>query len=943
MTSLLWILYALIAIWLIKQTFAPSSRRVAAPENDIREEPSGIDCFQGAEHIPGNLMTVLRRPPDVGTNNLVTDSVAHTFAHILMEVLPRQPLEEQYRAPFDVQLSYALLTGRRQLYKVEILPDRFHDEVSRMLETILQPLPALPLEGGSLFMVWLFRINRHSSGSPAFPRPFAGLIDANSNDSWETQIEQRLAGAAAAIDNSAFVPEECQKILEMAPNNGHALWLLGALYRLHGQPELALDTYAKLLPLNGWQQVRLPRAEILVGLGQFADALIELDALLAAQPEFLPALVLRADTLRLLGDLPAAEQAADRALQLGPENSKAHLARALIDAALNNHQRAVEHATTAHSCEPADPIPLLFRAEQHAILGDLPAALADLEKLSAVAPGWLPALQVKAQVLFAGGNFEGAVKLLSEVLNHTRPEQLLLLRGRALASAGKLESACADFTEVLKLNGENGQALLHRAQVSFELNRLDEASADVADAISQNADPAELHYLCGLIALRQEQPAEAMEAFDQALAVNPVHPRALTQRGQLYLAQQDAESALRDFELAVKTYPDSAEAWCLRGEAKRLLGNTAEALEDFDEALSRDANFLGAYFGRAKACFDNGQARRALVEINTVVDHQPDWPEPRFFRANLFLKMGDAEPAIVDLQYLRLQTRANAWPTQMLEAQALLSCERYDEAIALCEKILESTPEFWMAWVWHGQARVFRDGLDSGDESFDRALELQPELGSFIAEQQELTAATCCQRREQFDEVIRITTQLLEEDENSIAALHHRGTAYWYSQQLVEAAEDFSAILQDHPELTFARSGRGQVLAELGDVDAALLDLNQAVTEYENAGSSTDLAYSLSGRALTAVAREQWDAADEDLDRSLLLAPGNAWSMYHRGLLHHGRRDSQSASWCFRLALALNDPALPPHKRAKAQAYVAGVARLDREGEAPAEPPACPL
>ena len=95
------------------------------------------------------------------------------------------------------------------------------------------------------------------------------------------------------------------------------------------------------------------------------------------------------------------------------------------------------------------------------------------------------------------------------------------------------------------------------------------------------------------------------------------------------------------------------------------------------------------------------------------------------------------------------------------------------------------------------------------------------------------------------------------------------------------------------------------------------------------------IAYLLSGRALTAIAQEQWESADADLDRSLLLSPGNGWSMYHRGLRYHASGDRESAAWCFRVALVLDDPRLPPHKRAKAQAYVNAVGK--RPGDSAVE------
>src|SRR5258708_3544000 len=195
------IVIALFVIWLLKLTSSSSPKPPVAADYEYQAEPRGIDCFNGTENQTGNFITVLRKPPDVGANGLVTDSMAHTFAHILMGVLPKQELQDHDRAPFDVQLSYALLPGRRQVYKIEVLPDHFQREVSGILEPMFQRLPALPLEGGSLFLACRFRVDRRSPGSPVFPLPFAGLIDADSSLSWETQLEQALAEKAAAADD----------------------------------------------------------------------------------------------------------------------------------------------------------------------------------------------------------------------------------------------------------------------------------------------------------------------------------------------------------------------------------------------------------------------------------------------------------------------------------------------------------------------------------------------------------------------------------------------------------------------------------------------------------------------------------------------------------------------------------------------------------------------
>jgi tetratricopeptide (TPR) repeat protein len=600
----------------------------------------------------------------------------------------------------------------------------------------------------------------------------------------------------------------------------------------------------------------------------------------------------------------------------------------LARAAVQEHQAAIDHLTKALSLAPLEPLPLLFRAEQWAILGDNTTALDDISRFLEWRPGWLPALQVKAQVLLGMNRFEESAKVLDEALTQGRSERLQLLRGKALASAGKLESAFADFSDVIVSNPDNALALLHRGQVSFELNRLDDARNDADKVLAVNPEIVEALFLRALVELKDEHHEEAAAAFDQVLAEEPDHERALLRRGELHLANQETDEAVDLFARALSGNPESSEALCLRAEAYRISGNKTAALADFGAALALEPNLSAAHFGRARIHAESGDRRQALAEIDKAIEGNPDWTEARWFRATLLMSKGETEAAVADLEYLRMETFESALPTQVLEAQALLHSRRHDDAIAACERLLEISPEFWMAWVWHGQAHIYRDGPESECSSFERAVEAQPEQADFIIEQRALAEAAYHVHCEEFPEAIRVLTSVLENNEESLEARMRRGGAYWYSQQLVEAVEDFSAVLKDNPKMTDARAGRGQALAELGDTDAALLDINQAIEESEQDGVERRVAYLLSGRALTAVAQELWENADADLDRSLLLAPGNAWSMYHRGLRYHGNGDRQSAAWCFRVALVLDDPRLPPHKRAKARAYINAAANM---------------
>ncbi|MBS0261749.1 MAG: tetratricopeptide repeat protein [Planctomycetes bacterium] len=896
------------------QTGAQRSRR--------RKGSQGIACIPNVGTCPATLCVMIHNPPDLGANPLVVNAIAKALTQMVTEDIPRVFRARLRGARCDVQISYALIPGQQQLFQVDVAPQRLKKPIAAYVEEILGQLPVFPLIGGPLLLAVRNRIEGTSWWNSKLPDPFTGLVDRYSQIPSVAQVINQVHAQSPPRTEVAFTPQDCESFLQSFPQNEHALWLLGLMYSQEGQVEQALETYGRLLENPQWQQARVPRAELLAGAGRHSEAVGELDALLAVRPTFVPALLAKADILRMTDQNAEALRLAKQAVELDPENPTAHLSCGLAQATMQEHVAAIDHLTKALTLAPTEPLPLLFRSEQWAMLGNHNSALADVDQFLTSRPGWVPALQVKAQVLLGLNRFEESAKVLDEIVAHEPNERTLLLRGRALASAGKLETAHSDFTQVVGINPQHAQAWLHRAQVSFELHRMDDARDDVEKALAIEPALIEGLFLRGLIALREDSPEAAASAFDQVLAEDPVHERALLRRGELHLAQQEADEALALFERAHATYPSSAEALCLRAETQRVQGESAAALADFEAALVLDPQLAGAYFGRARIHAEAGDHREALTEIDRAIAVNPDWAEARWFRATLLMSQGDVETAVSDLEYLRTQTFDNALPTQLLAAQALLHSERYDEAIAACERLLDTSPDFWMAWVWHAQAHIYRDGPGGDGSGFDKAQEAQPEQAAFIQEQRQLAETAYLIDHEDYPEAIRILTEILEENPESLEARIRRGVAQWYSQQLVEAIDDFSAILQDHPRMVAARAGRGQVLAELGDDEAALLDLNLAVEESERQGADRRLAYALSGRALTAMAEGDWDQADADLDRSQSLVPGNAWSMYHRGLRYHAAGDRAAATWCFRLALVLDDPRLPPHKRAKAQAYV---------------------
>jgi len=176
------------------------------------------------------------------------------------------------------------------------------------------------------------------------------------------------------------------------------------------------------------------------------------------------------------------------------------------------------------------------------------------------------------QKLYRSGRTEQAIEELYTALSVREiffEAQLLL--GRSLMEAKRYREAAATLKEIEPpaRNTVEVQKLLGKAYC--EMNKLQQANRSLAYAISLSKRPDyELHYLLGLVKLRQ---GDAQGAVDEAKIVATLKPRfALAQKllGDACLMKQDykqAEKALKRYLASVR---DRAETVALKERIKAL-------------------------------------------------------------------------------------------------------------------------------------------------------------------------------------------------------------------------------------------------------------------------------------------------------------------------------------------------------------------------------------
>jgi tetratricopeptide (TPR) repeat protein len=351
-----------------------------------------------------------------------------------------------------------------------------------------------------------------------------------------------------------------------------------------GDYRLALDAADSALAANAtYLPARELRAGVLFSLHDFAGALAEGEAVVAAEPGVLQALAVVGDAALELGDLDQARAAYEALGERAPSppvwSRTAHLAFLEGD-----RERAISLLDTAITAAagrvaPEESAFYSFQlGELHRSAGELPEADAAYERALAVLPSHVPSLAGLARIREAQGRRDEAIALLEDAATRMPQPELVAALGDLYALAGQTEAAEAQYAlvrrigEVAAATGSaydrqlilfaadhalDVEATVAAAQAAlrerrdvygydalawalFRANRLDEAATAASRSLALGTPDPRLAYHAGMIAAARGEMAEARRLLGAAVA------------GAAYLPPLQvpiAEAALADLEV----------------------------------------------------------------------------------------------------------------------------------------------------------------------------------------------------------------------------------------------------------------------------------------------------------------------------------------------------------------------------------------------------------
>jgi tetratricopeptide (TPR) repeat protein len=393
------------------------------------------------------------------------------------------------------------------------------------------------------------------------------------------------------------------------------------------------------------------------------------------------------------------------------------------------------------------------------------------------------------------------------------------------------------------------QEAYDRARRSEDLKLYGPAIEAYTQAIELDPQNDSAFFHRGLCHYQLADYANAASDLSRSLAIQPNNSRAYATRASVLAATGQMTAALADANEAILKAKNS-ENYTLRAELHELRKETQQAIDDYTNAIATARDSEKAYLGRAAAFRSQNHVDQSLADCNQAIQLRPGDAAAYLCRAESYLLSGSLNPAIEDVNRAILMGQNTSHTAallgtavQNLQALAAASPEprRQQEAV----EVRQATPT--------GPTEQRTSGTTPRTENVQAASAVLPLSPGLLPETHNVMVtppnalATRAGRDEarkiadrynrrgrsfsnqgKFEEALRILNQAIEIDPDLAAAQNARGYVELRLRNYERAIRDFSEAIRLNPGYANAYHNRAVARGFAGDQAGAALDFRRA-------------------------------------------------------------------------------------------------------------------
>ncbi|WP_182865322.1 tetratricopeptide repeat protein [Rhodopirellula sp. JC639] len=886
---------------------------------------------------------------EVGSTARISTTAIENYSGVVAHAVDTLIAQADTDDGFELMVSLALLPGATRLMQIETAPnvpgdgptcgrEGLVDQITRRIESLALP----DVEHGPVAFLMYRRVNLDpvtKLGIKPFSRyrseietcgiddalmRAAGLIEPASDRTnplmkWWNQGVSRLrafVSKPAAKEDPTPTP---QQVFQET-----SAWIESTEERYAGTSDAELQRLLRQSPSE--LTLHVASAARFANREEFENAIQAYSDAIQLAPQCAPLLGRRGWYHYVAGNHQAALIDLNRAIQLVPSAAWFYLHRSQIYSGLEAWEQAESDLGTAIGLAPREPAFRFRRAELHLGRDQLAPALDDLLPILRLDPhngathamlGWLYQQDELHDESLAMEHLTRAIELVPDAIAPRLHRSMLYL------SQNKFELARVDCDNALGLQQDEGQAHALRGRILQMQGEFDEAIRSCDRAIELGVETPAVFLTRGFCYAATEQRDLALADCHAVLDLDPKNPIALHLLGSLSLQQGELDAAMEALTEASRLAPQWTEPREQIALLHRMNENPQAAIDEQSALIEQQPAQPAHYVNRAFAHTQAGNHDDALNDYQRACELDPENEHIFFLRGCFLMDRQEDELALEDFNRA-LELSGVYDGARLRRAAVLMRLKRHDQALEDYEKLIEKYPDDPYAYSGRAYAHQMQGDESAAEADIDRLAEIAPEDAQEAALQSLQAKVIRLEGLERYDDAIAVAEEIIEMDPDAAVGYRLRGWIRWYSEQHVEAVDDYTRLLElssedPDPELL---SSRGQIYAEMGEWDNALADLDAAVRLSRTAGLHQLLAFALNGRAFALAGLERTSESERDFEESIRLCPGNAWARYNRGIVFYKHGQHDQAKTMLLQALQLDGPPLTKRKRQRAEAVL---------------------
>jgi tetratricopeptide (TPR) repeat protein len=586
----------------------------------------------------------------------------------------------------------------------------------------------------------------------------------------------------------------------------------------------------------------------------------------------------------------------------------------------------------------------------HSAQSDYQRALTTLETAATYSPRSTEVLVDLSIAYFNAGQYRKAVEPLDRALaSDARSVAAHHMLGKSYFMLGEFERAGAELETALKLAPKDYDVAYTLALAYLKQRRVPPARGIFESMLAALGNRPQLRVLIGRAYRETGYLAEAIDEFNQAIALDPHFPRVHYYLGLTYLLKDGAArlgDAEREFKMELAKHPGEYFANFYLGIVNTIERRWETALGFLQEAARIEPNNPDPYFylGQTYQGLERHEQAidmlRKSIALNPALRHNDNQVTNAHYRlGQSLLKIGRREEGEKELE-LAAELKTKAFKKDEAKTEAFINAGKTDEAHKLpglvsaqglvaessavdarTRAALQRDAAFYAQVIATAHNNIGLLRAEQGD--FRAAAAQFKSVAEWNPRQEDLdyNLGLAHFKSESYREAVPPLEKVLRQRPDSVAVKHLLGLSYFMTENFAGASALLSDVVAAKPREAALYFPLALSLSKQGKTEAANLIIKQMVTM---GGDSPQLhillgqAYSEQGDSAKALAEIQaalaldskvrlahfyagvlylkmgkYDEAVREFESELALNPGDVQARYHLGYVLLARQDTE--------------------------------------------------